>query len=602
LDREYQKIVLIEKRVNEEEESMKKEFLRSSWKHALLLCSAAIVLTLLVLMVPGSKAQATVSNPILVNNWSPAGGATAECATASSYTGVTYTGATKFDPPNSGTKSPVTISVNETTKKFSWSSNTQGISAVIVKASTKAYIYTYSQATSGSGLIAPDEKEISHITFCWNVSCPVGQVLSGGSCVTACQWNSSIPSTSPSCQPPTCGYGTIWDGTACVWQCLFNPAIPSTSPACHPACYPGTVWDGTTCVWQCLFNPAIPSTSPDCHPSCPTGQTWNGTTCVIDSCPVDQLLIGGECVDACEFDATIPASSGDCHAPCADNEIWDGTACVIDSCPVDQLLIGGECVDACEFDATIPASSGDCHAPCATNETWNGTACVIDSCPVGQLLIEGECVDACEFNAAIPASSADCHEACAEGETWNGESCVPNSCPTGEVLINDVCVTACASNPSLAADDPGCALPPPPPPVIVLSGLSVVLDPFCSVDGQMQWTVENPNSVTVYVTDWTVDGAHMGPLFATPGSTRLTATVLGTHTVTLYYDDGKTASLTDSLSACPLTIPVTGTGGLLIPVTGADLSAKIYLGLLCAGLSLTGIALLRKQLLKRLTH
>ncbi len=596
---------------------MKKEFLRSSWKHALLLCSAAIVLTLLVLMVPGSKAQATVSNPILVNNWSPAGGASAECAAASGYTGVTYTGATKFDPPNSGTQSPVTISVNGTKKNFSWSSSTQGISAVIVKASTKAYIYTYSQATSGSGLTAPEEKQISHITFCW-VACPAGKVFSNGSCVTACQWNSSIPASSSDCHP-SCSSNKIWDGSNCVAKCQWNSSIPSTSPACQPACPSGTVWDNGFCVWQCSFNPSLPWYSPDCHTSCPAGQTWNGSACVITSCPVGQVLINGACLtacpfnsaiaeidqncpSACEYDASIPSTSPDCHEACADNETWNGSACVITSCPVDQLLIGGECVDACEYDASIPASSGDCHAPCADNETWNGTACVIDSCPVGQLLIEGECVDACEFNAAIPASSADCHEACAVDETWNGESCVPNSCPTGEVLINDVCVTACASNPSLAADDPGCALPPPPPPVIVLSGLSVTLDPFCNVDGQMQWTVENPNSVTVYVSDWTVDGAHMGALYAAPGSTRLTATALGTHTVTLYYDDGKTASLTDTLDACPLTIPVTGTGGLLIPVTGADLSAKIYLGLLCAGLSLTGIALLRKQLLKRLTH
>jgi hypothetical protein len=351
--------------------------------------------------------------------------------------------------------------------------------------------------------------------------------------------------------------------------------------------------------------------------SCPTGQVLINGAC-LTACPFNSAIaeIDQACPSACEYDASIPSTSPDCHEACADNETWNGESCVPNSCPTGQVLVGSACVtacafneaiaatdpacpSACEYDASIPSTSPDCHETCADNEIWNGEACVIDSCPVGQLLVEGACVDACEFNADIPASSADCHEACAVDETWNGESCVPNSCPTGEVLINDVCVAACASNPSLAADDPGCALPPP---VKVLSGLSVTLDPFCNVDGEMQWTVENPNSVTMYVADWTVDGAHMGALYAAPGSTRLTATALGTHTVTLYYDDGKTASLTDTLDACPLTIPVTGTGGLLIPVTGADLSVKIYLGLLCAGLSLTGIALLRKQLLKRLTH
>jgi len=587
---------------------MKKEFLRSSWKHALLLCSAAIVLTLLVLSLPNRTVQATYGPvPYYVDSWSPAGGAQAECNAASAYTGVSYNGALKIDGTSNGVNNgtygsgAITIYGNYGWG-FSWTS-TPSIGAVIVKAATHAYIFPYSPAaTAGYYLYAPEYKTVSHATFCWNVSCPVGQVLSGGSCVTACVYDSSIPASSPSCHAP-CATNETWNGTACVIT----------------SCPTGQVLINGACLTACPFNSAIAATNPACPSACPFNSAIAATNPACPSaCPFNSAIASTDpaCPSACEYDASIPSTSPDCHEACAVNETWDGESCVPNSCPTGQVLVGSTCVtacpfngdiaatdpacpSACEYDASIPSTSPDCHVPCADNETWNGTACVIVSCPVGQLLIEGECVDACEFNAAIPASSADCHEGCAVNETWNGESCVPNSCPTGEVLINDVCVTACATNPSLAADDPGCTLPPP---VKVLSGLSVVLDPFCSVDGQMQWTVENPNSVTVYVTDWTVDGAHMGPLFATPGSTRLTATVLGTHTVTLYYDDGKTASLTDSLSACPLTIPVTGTGGLLIPVTGADLSAKIYLGLLCAGLSLTGIALLRKQLLKRLTH
>ena len=572
---------------------MKKEFLRSSWKHALLLCSAVIVLTLLVLALPIGSVQATYGPVVYyVDSWSPAGGAQAECNAASVYTGVSYNGAFKVDGASNGTynSGSIVISNNTDKKHFDWASyNNLKIGAVIVKASTHAYIYAYSpQASAGYYLYAPYYKDISHATFCWNVSCPAGQILSGGSCVTACEFDATIPASSSNCHAP-CAANETWNGTACVITscptgqvlvngaclaaCPFNSTIAATDPACPNACpFNSAIAEiDQACPSACEYDASIPSTSPDCHEACAVDETWNGESCIPNSCPTGQVLVGSACVAACPFNSAIAATDPACPS-------------------------------ACEYDASIPSTSPDCHEACADNETWNGTACVITSCPVGQLLVEGACVDACEFNADIPASSADCHEACAVDETWNGESCVPNSCPTGEVLINDVCVAACASNPSLAADDPGCALPPPPPPVIVLSGLSVTLDPFCNVDGEMQWTVENPNSVTMYVTDWTVDGAHMGALYAAPGSTRLTATALGTHTVTLYYDDGKTASLTDSLAACPLTIPVTGTGGLLIPVTGADLSAKIYLGLLCAGLSLTGIALLRKQLLKRLTH
>jgi len=140
---------------------------------------------------------------------------------------------------------------------------------------------------------------------------------------------------------------------------------------------------------------------------------------------------------------------------------------------------------------------------------------------------------------------------------------------------------------------------PTTPPVVNLLPLSIALDPFCTVGGQMQWTVENPNSVGFHFLSYTIDGgAPLGGFTAAPGSNPLTTTALGTHTVDILYGDGQHVSLTDTLAACPLTIPVTGTGGLLIPVTGADQSQSLSHGLLFGGLSFAGVGILLSALRK----
>jgi predicted heme/steroid binding protein len=137
------------------------------------------------------------------------------------------------------------------------------------------------------------------------------------------------------------------------------------------------------------------------------------------------------------------------------------------------------------------------------------------------------------------------------------------------------------------------------PPTTLLQSLSITLDPFCTVNGQMQWTVENPNSVGFHFLSYTIDGGSpLGGFTAAPGSNLLTTTALGTHTVDILYGDGQHVSLTDTLAVCPLTIPVTGTGGLLIPVTGADQSQNLSHGLFYGGLSFAGFGILLSALRK----
>jgi hypothetical protein len=76
---------------------------------------------------------------------------------------------TKFDPPNSGTKDGVTITVDN--PNFDWTSLV-GIDAVIVKGGDNANVYFYDEETSDTGLHAPinDNNDqpfgLSHIEFC----------------------------------------------------------------------------------------------------------------------------------------------------------------------------------------------------------------------------------------------------------------------------------------------------------------------------------------------------------------------------------------------------------------------------------------------------
>jgi len=52
-------------------------------------------------------------------------------------------------------------------KTFDWVSE-YPVSCVIVKAGTGAYVYCYDVAYSDTGLLTPEDKGISHVTFCWD--------------------------------------------------------------------------------------------------------------------------------------------------------------------------------------------------------------------------------------------------------------------------------------------------------------------------------------------------------------------------------------------------------------------------------------------------
>lgn len=135
------------------------------------------------MMMAGTVHSASV-DPVLIEG-PISGGAAAEC------TAVGYEGFCSFKPhmgydaagnliewPVSGsfnvectiddvtTINTIVVS-NPTDKSFDWSSYF-GLGVVLVKGGPDLNAFYYSGAWSDTGLYAPENKDISHVTFCWN--------------------------------------------------------------------------------------------------------------------------------------------------------------------------------------------------------------------------------------------------------------------------------------------------------------------------------------------------------------------------------------------------------------------------------------------------
>lgn len=162
----------------------------------------------------------------------------------------------------------------------------------------------------------------------------------------------------------------------------------------------------------------------------------------------------------------------------------------------------------------------------------------------------------------------------------------------------------------------------------------LMLDPFChSIPGNlMQWVVENPNPDPFNVLSWNIDGIPQAGGFVVPiGVSLLTTTPLGSHTIDLFWEQGGHTSLEWTIKSCDLPdptdtptatntpprrvvttpasstktpvptlpIPVTGAGGEIIPVTGADLTTFGNIWIF-AGFGMFGFGLILSGLRKRL--
>ena len=129
-----------------------------------------LILTLMIINLGlVALSSATYVTPELWDDWE-SGNAEDECSQISSGASFAY----KIDDwdeddgmDGTYTHAGNTITIsNSDGKSFDWESD-KPVVAVIVKASTKAYVYRYAGAYSDTGLEAPDGKDISHVTFCW---------------------------------------------------------------------------------------------------------------------------------------------------------------------------------------------------------------------------------------------------------------------------------------------------------------------------------------------------------------------------------------------------------------------------------------------------
>ncbi|MBP2029810.1 hypothetical protein J2755_000730 [Methanohalophilus levihalophilus] len=131
------------------------------------------LIAMLVLAIAIPLATAASVTPYLFENWQ-SGNAEFECEQAGGCGNAAY----KIDNWNETTPgvmdgeyvhagNTITIS-NSDNKTFDWSSEYQ-VCRVIVKAGTDAYLYNYTGAYSDTGLVAPEGKDISHVTFCFTI-------------------------------------------------------------------------------------------------------------------------------------------------------------------------------------------------------------------------------------------------------------------------------------------------------------------------------------------------------------------------------------------------------------------------------------------------
>ena len=138
--------------------------------------TAAVVIALLIFGV----ASAMAANPVVYNIWK-SGNAVFECGQIGTYSCAYKIEGDDPVPANgiysnvgdgvdcdSDSKTNITIS-NSNGKTFDWSASPNPIGAVIVKAGRGANVWFYDPQSGGdTRLYAYQNKDISHVTFCWN--------------------------------------------------------------------------------------------------------------------------------------------------------------------------------------------------------------------------------------------------------------------------------------------------------------------------------------------------------------------------------------------------------------------------------------------------
>jgi hypothetical protein len=163
----------------------------------------AIVLSMASALTLAISGLAMAAGPVYYSNDQiPTGNAASECASIGTFayahkwnegggegapngaeTATFYNADGSVDHTNNITISNSMLDDDGESVMFDWSSSPNGIGAVLVKAGTGYNVYTYNPQVMGdTGLYGPENKGISHVTFCWNkdVTEEVGEWCSPG--------------------------------------------------------------------------------------------------------------------------------------------------------------------------------------------------------------------------------------------------------------------------------------------------------------------------------------------------------------------------------------------------------------------------------------
>jgi hypothetical protein len=358
----------------------------------------------------------------------------------------------------------------------------------------------------------------------------------------------------------------------------------------------------------------------------PTATNYNPAANINDgSCTYPPVPVPG-CTDskATNYNPAATVDDGSCTYPpvpvpgCMDDAAtnYNPAATVDDgSCTYPPVPVPG-CMDdaATNYNPAATVDDGSCTYPpvpvpgCTDSKAtnYNPAATVDDgSCTYPPEPVPG-CTDeaALNYNEIATVDDGSCEyppddvPGCTDKEAlnYNAEATVDDGSCTYEGETPG-CTDPAAQNYNADAtvDNGSCTYKKT---VIDPKELSVEIDPFCTYEGLMQWTIINPYSTNIYLNRFTVDGVNHGGFWVAPGEHDLVVTDLGTHTVVVYFGEaGATDSLTYTIDVCPLQIPVTG-GDALIPVTGADETGKLGMGFGLGGMSLVGMAMLVSALRK----
>jgi hypothetical protein len=278
--------------------------------------------------------------------------------------------------------------------------------------------------------------------------CPSGQVSCAGTCID--------PSTNRTYCGAAGDCAGLNDGTDCalIGQICVSGGCAVTCPSGQVNCG-GTCIDPTTNEAHCGATGACGAggngtAGASCAISVGAGAVCSGSAC---SCPNGGVSCGASCIDPATSQTFCGANTNCAGANDGEDCALTGKVCTAGvcqvTCPGAQVNCGGVCVDP-QTDGTHCGASGACSGAAAgTNcSTAVGTGAVcsggICGCPSGQVACGGACIDPNSNRTYCGASGSCAGVNIGEDCSLTGEMCVAGacqvSCPGSQISCGGVCV------------------------------------------------------------------------------------------------------------------------------------------------------------------